>query len=151
MGGKENFLSAVEPRSKIDQFWFHFWCSAMKSLSLGLEWLLLQCVSIVTSVCGISGVLYHRWGKPKEAEAAYRKALALNPQEPNVQENLAMLLRKNSKSWYQIRGLWINQPLAVKFFEKQKTNFVECHFAGSMWNWAFSMQRNTRIAYAHFC
>jgi len=45
-----------------------------------------------------SGVLYHRWGKLKEAEAAYRKALSLNPQEANVEDNLAMLLRKTNKS-----------------------------------------------------
>jgi Flp pilus assembly protein TadD len=44
-----------------------------------------------------SAVLYHRWEKNDKAEELYRKALSVNPNEPNVKENLAMLLRKMNK------------------------------------------------------
>ena len=45
----------------------------------------------------LTGVLYHRWEKYELAEQYYRKALALNPNEVNVKNNLAMLLQKLGK------------------------------------------------------
>ena len=43
------------------------------------------------------GVLYHRWGKLDQAEAAYQRALQLEPLSTQVQENLQMLYRKKAK------------------------------------------------------
>ena len=46
----------------------------------------------------VSGVLYHRWGKHKEAESEYLQALNLDPDLKSAADNLAMLRRKLKKN-----------------------------------------------------
>ncbi len=42
----------------------------------------------------VIGVLYHRWGRYKQAEQAYLQALMLDPHGVQTQDNLDMLHRK---------------------------------------------------------
>ncbi|ELU01234.1 hypothetical protein CAPTEDRAFT_123644 [Capitella teleta] len=44
------------------------------------------------------GVLYHRWGKLRNAETSYRKTLELDPQHKQTKEHLAMLMQKQKST-----------------------------------------------------
>ncbi|PYE51186.1 Flp pilus assembly protein TadD [Deinococcus yavapaiensis KR-236] len=60
------------------------------------------------------GNLFLERGELSEAEAYYRRALALNPDAPNAHHNLAVVLRKQKKVTASVRALKKSQRLLVR-------------------------------------
>lgn len=98
------FLKSVEPRFRaLPEFQYklalaYYGVQEFSNAVTTLEGLLKTSPRRQDQIYYILGNSYFSMGKFDESEAAFRKAIALNPKEPDYYENLATLLRKQGPS-----------------------------------------------------